>query len=163
MRDFKNKGRLKMKKRHNSFKGGNMGYNQKNNEEQNQLKLDKQWIKSGNIKKLIDQVEEQAKKIGGVKPHQIRRIYGPVIKIQEQLKANDSRSQWERELCMLKPRVAYASARETNLKPLKESIFEFIKEIENIEEEVKKKEAVKNFCLFMEAVVAYHKWEQEKK
>ena len=116
----------------------------------------KGWIEQGKIKELVSHAENRAKEMAeaNVKTNQIRRIYGPVIKIQEQLSADDN--QWERELSMLKPRVVYASAREKQLTPLKEDIVKIINVIENIRED--KKKAVKNFCVFMEALVAYHKW-----
>ena len=116
----------------------------------------KDWIEQGNTKELVSHAKDRAKELAKakVKTNQIRRIYGPVIKIQEQLSADDNK--WERELSMLKPRVFYASAREKKLESLKNDIVEFIEVIEKSKED--KKTAVKKFCAFMEALVAYHKW-----
>ena len=116
------------------------------------------------LKKIIQEAKQIAEGIKNVKPSQIRRLYGPVIKIQEQLRSSDSENQdsenqWERELCMLKPRAVYAAAREQKLNPLKEAIVKSAETIEKIADSSEKKEAAKNFCSFMEAVVAYHKEE----
>ena len=119
----------------------------------------KEWIKKSNISKLL----EHAKKIiDNMKDENrlpssssIRRIYNPITKIQAQL---DSDSQeWERELFLLAPRVTYLSAREFKLKFLKENIIVSLKAIEEVNDLKKKKESVKAFCYFMEAVVAYRK------
>ena len=138
-----------------SYNGNGQNKERKNSGEGMSDSQAKEWIEQGNTKELVSRAELQAQKIAKkVKTNQIRRIYGPVIKIQEQLSAGDNK--WERELSMLKPRVFYASAREKNLKPLQEDIVKFIKVIENFKAD--KKTAVKNFCAFMEALVAYHKW-----
>ena len=162
-------------------KGGNMNYNknQKNNykgksysrsghksngrfqkgdptygETADRKKQLKSFIKEGNITELVKFAENTAKKTGA-KTNQVRRLYSPVIKIQEQLSMNSDK--WKRELSMLKPRVVYAAARENKLKSLKECILTCIETVEEIDDENKKKSAVKSFCAFMEAVVAYHK------
>lgn len=116
-----------------------------------------EYIKDDNIKEIIKIAEEivECEEIKKVKTNQVRRIYSPVVKIQNQLEGNDG--SWERELFMLKPRVIYAASRESKLNPLKDAILQFIEIIEKENEEKTKKQAVKNFCLFMEAVVAYHK------
>ena len=138
-----------------SYNGNGQNKERKNSGEGMSDSQAKEWIEQGNTKELVSRAELQAQKIAKkVKTNQIRRIYGPVIKIQEQLSAGDNK--WERELSMLKPRVFYASAREKNLKPLQEDIVKFIKVIENFKAD--KKKAVKSFCVFMEALVAYHKW-----
>ena len=151
-----------MKQRPNQIKGGSMSYSQNRRSKKgmsgNQSKKLKEWIKCGNTKKLIGHAKSRVQKIKKqVETSQIRRIYGPVVKIQEQLNLNKEDTQWKRELFMLKPRVIYASARQKDLEPLREDIVTFIELIENMEEEKERRKAVENFCVFIEAVVAYYK------
>ncbi len=152
--------------RHAGYRGGGGFKGRDNNysyREQNiKLKIE-QVLNNNNTRKNIQNAKEVAQDSSGkngVKTNQIRRIYGPVVKIQAQLssKGEDS-SKWNRELSMLKPRVVYAAAREPKLNKLKDYIIAFI---EAIEEEAssdssKKQEWTQHFCDFMEAVVAYHK------
>ena len=164
---------------------------QKQKSHREETKLE-QWIKKDlpghikskkpeAIKELVKGAKETACAAEKAKTNQIRRLYGPVIKIQERLNSlhrtsGESSGEWERELAMLKPRAVYAAAREKELKLLKEAIVKSIEAIEALgsqgegkdkaaagEMREAKKTAAKNFCAFMEAVVAYHKFFHRKK
>jgi CRISPR-associated protein Csm2 len=77
---------------------------------------------------------------------QIRNAYGTMKKL-EMLGWN---LQTERELCLLKPRLAYAAGRHQQVKVLKEVIDTAIDAVADAK-------SFKRFCQFFEAIVAYHK------
>ena len=140
------------------FKGRDNNYSYR---EQNIKTKIEQVLNNNNTRKNIQNAKEVAQDSSGkngVKTNQIRRIYGPVVKIQAQLSSKDKVSnKWERELSMLKPRVVYAAAREAKLNKLRDYIIAFIEAIEETSSDSKKQEWTQHFCNFMEAVVAYHK------
>ena len=90
----------------------------------------------------------------GLKTSQIRKVYGAVKKIQvsEELRQND--------LIMLKPKLAYAAARNRAVTDLKDALTQAIdKVIDKVGDDKKdsKKKKFKNFVDFFEATLAYHK------
>ena len=79
----------------------------------------------------------------GLKTAQIRKIYSAVKKIE--------RGGFEQnKLIMLKPKLAYAAARNKSVAELKDALIQAIDEIDNSEK-------FKNFVDFFEATLAYHK------
>ncbi|MBC6415581.1 MAG: type III-A CRISPR-associated protein Csm2 [Bdellovibrionales bacterium] len=118
--------------------------------------IDKDWIKTANIKELLNYAEQ--KKLQSISITSIRRIYSSVLKIKAQL--DNGNKEWKRELFLLKPRVIYLSSKEKKgtMLSLKNDIVESIEAIKELnEEKQKEEEATKAFCYFMESVVAYHK------
>ena len=90
----------------------------------------------------------------GLKTSQIRKVYGAVKKIQvsEEFRQND--------LIMLKPKLAYAAARNRAVTDLKDALTQAIdKVIDKAGDDKKKdeKKKFKNFVDFFEATLAYHK------
>lgn len=85
----------------------------------------------------------------GLKTSQIRKVYGAVKKIQisEAFRQNDLKN----DLIMLKPKLAYAAAREPAVTDLKDALTQAIDKVGNDEKKFK------NFVDFFEATLAYHR------
>ena len=117
----------------------------------------KNLLDKDDMKGLIKKAKEVADKTPA-KTNQMDRIYSSIVKIQEKLDDTDEeakkRKNWKRELFTLKPRVIYASARENNLKPLRNHILAFI---ELIEGELAAEKKTRSFCHFMEAFFTHYK------
>lgn len=86
----------------------------------------------------------QTLKNRGLKTSQIRKIYGAVKKIQmsDDFQRND--------LVMLKPKLAYAAARNREVTDLKDALTQAIDKVDS-------EKKFKNFVDFFEATLAYHK------
>ena len=80
----------------------------------------------------------------GLKTSQIRKIYGAVKKIQ--MSEDFQRS----DLVMLKPKLAYAAARNREVTDLKDALTQAIDQVDD-------EKKFKNFVDFFEATLAYHK------
>jgi CRISPR-associated protein Csm2 len=95
---------------------------------------------------LVDAAEKlgESLKNRGLKTAQIRKVYGAVKKIQvsEEFRQND--------LIMLKPKLAYAAARNQAVTDLKDALTQAIDKVDS-------PERFKNFVDFFEATLAYHK------
>ena len=97
---------------------------------------------------LVDAAEKLGKtlKNRGLKTAQIRKVYGAVKRIQmgeEEFRRND--------LIMLKPKLAYAAAREPAVTDLKDALTQAI---DKVGDDIQR---FKNFVDFFEATLAYHK------
>ena len=98
-----------------------------------------------------DALVEAAKGLGErlerrqLKTSQIRKVYGAVKKIQmsDEFRRND--------LIMLKPKLAYAAARNNAVADLKDALTQAIDKVGN------DRHRFKNFVDFFEATLAYHK------
>ncbi len=123
--------------------------------------LDKETIE--NIIKVADDKGQVFKK-SGIKTHQIRNFYGAINQLkldyeQDRNKAvNDfNKTAWEklnRELVLLKPKLAYAKGRDGKVKPFTDFMTDAIDKTLNSDN---KKAALENFFELVQAVVAYHK------
>ena len=82
----------------------------------------------------------------GLKTAQIRKVYGTVKKIQMMSKEVD-----RNELVMLKPKLAYAAARNMAVTDLKDALTQAIDKVGNDPRKFK------NFVDFFEATLAYHR------
>ena len=91
-------------------------------------------------KNLGDMLERQR-----LKTSQIRKVYGAVKKIQMSNEFNQN------ELIMLKPKLAYAAARNNAVTDLKDALTQAIDKVGN------DPKRFKNFVDFFEATLAYHK------
>ena len=95
---------------------------------------------------LVEAAEQLGKKLARhLKTSQIRRIYSAVKKIQmtEELQRND--------LVMLKPKLAYAAARNDAVADLRDALTQAI---DRVGDDPKR---FKNFVDFFEATLAYHR------
>ncbi len=95
---------------------------------------------------LVEAAEALGEKLArSLKTNQIRKVYGAVKKIQmsDEFRRND--------LIMLKPKLAYAAARNRGVTPLKEALTQAIDKVGD------DPQRFKNFVDFFEATLAYHK------
>ena len=105
---------------------------------------------------LVEAAEQLGKLLEnrGLKTSQIRKIYGAVKKIQvsEAFRQNDSTMNdlIMNDLIMLKPKLAYAAARNRAVTDLKDALTQAIDKVDSPEK-------FKNFVDFFEATLAYHK------
>ena len=101
---------------------------------------------------LVEAAEQLGKLLEnrGLKTSQIRKIYGAVKKIQvsEAFRPNDPIMN---DLIMLKPKLAYAAARNRAVTDLKDALTQAIDKVED------SPGRFKNFVDFFEATLAYHK------
>ena len=109
------------------------------------------------IHKGGDTLVEAAKSLGnklknsGLKTAQIRKVYGAVKKIQ-------MRDAFQRnDLVMLKPKLAYAAARHSEVMDLKDALTQAIDLVTQAKDPVDTQKKFKNFVDFFEATLAYHK------
>lgn len=94
-----------------------------------------------------------------IKTNQIRNVFGAIKRVEmewtkEKKKEKPDFLRIERELELLKPRLAYA-ARHDEVKPLKKVLDKAIDGVKSSKDE---QEAFKNFMRFVESIVAYHKF-----
>ena len=147
---------------HRNYQGGNSEQGIVTAEKKfEELKFQLTWIKNGATPEMVTFADEAAKYMGegGLTASKIRAVYGEIKRIQMK-KFEEERTAFY----LLKPKVAYAVGREKatagekNCKGIKlfQLIFnECFKYVEN-------DATYKNFCNFMEAIVAYHKVYQKK-
>jgi len=109
-----------------------------------QQKIDISEIIEKGGEPLVAEAEVLGRKLArNLKTSQIRKVYSAVKKIQmEGFNRN--------ELIMLKPKLAYAAARKSEVAVLRDRLTEAINEVDN-------EEKFKNFVDFFEAILAYHK------
>jgi len=98
-------------------------------------------------------------KFSDIKTNQIRNVFGAIKRVEmewtkEKKKEKPNFSKIERELELLKPRLAYA-ARHDEVKPLKKVLD---KAIDGVKNSNNKQESFENFLRFVESIVAYHKF-----
>lgn len=97
-----------------------------------------------------------------VKTAQLRNFYSSIVAIRIKLKnAGEVTGQIERELILLKPKLAYASGRQPKLKQFYELMKKGI-DATQVNDPKKKVEAVDNLISITEAIVAYHRFYDPK-
>ncbi len=93
-----------------------------------------------------------------VKTTQLRNFYSAVVSIRTKFRAEKRvTAQIERDLILLKPKLAYAAGRQPRVKPFYELMKEAIDTTVNVEES-RKPLALQNLFSITEAIVAYHKF-----
>ena len=108
-------------------------------------------------KELDRRGEEWGEKLArAVKTNQIRNLYGAV----QHIRVRASRPQPDtadinRRLIFLKPKLAYASGRQSALKPLRNFL---VQAIDSVVKSPDPEKARENFFFLMESIVAYHKF-----
>lgn len=113
-------------------------------------------IINGDTKKMVEKSETAGRQLknDGLTTSQIRNIFSSV-------KEMEMKGFNEKELLLLKPKLAYASARPgakkgtRELKNILTSAIDCVVDGEGNDE--KKKERFENFCRFFEAILAYHR------
>ena len=111
-----------------------------------QQKIDISEIIEKGGEPLVTAAEDLGRKLKnrGLKTSQIRKVYGAVKKIQMSDEFNQN------ELIMLKPKLAYAAARKSEVEDLKNTLTQAINQVDNSHK-------FKNFVDFFEAILAYHR------
>lgn len=112
------------------------------------------WSKWNNL------AEEVAKKFKKVKTHQLRKVYSEV-EIVRRLAKENSIDEALKRIAMIRARLAHSAGRMKDIRKFYEAIRVMTDKI--LDNTYSKKEHLENFCSFMEAVVAYHKYYSELK
>lgn len=90
----------------------------------------------------------------GVTTSQLRNIFSEVKRIE--LKMEDANVDWETDVLMLRPKIAYNTARTlgrtkgSRMKELRDVLEEALKDVSD-------KDHYRNFSKFFEGIIAYHK------
>lgn len=93
-----------------------------------------------------------------VKTTQLRNFYSAVVSIRTRFRAEKKvTAQIERDLILLKPKLAYAAGRQPRVKPLYELMKKAIDTTIKVEES-RKALALQNLISITEAIVSYHKF-----
>lgn len=148
---------------------------ERSNPRQNQQELSQQELQSyspsdSELRKMLDGEDPQgivrwadkiaAKSVEGKYPlntSQIRNIFGTVKKLELAKDKDDVVS----KLILLKPKLAYVVGRNNDVFGLKILQTVLGKAIDQVAEN--KEPRFQNFCRFFEAILAYHKFHDEKK
>ncbi len=93
-----------------------------------------------------------------VKTNQLRNFYSSIVSIRTKLRnSGEVTPQIERELILLKPKLAYASGRQSKVKPFYELMKKGIDATISLDPK-DKFVALNNLISITEAIVAYHKF-----
>ncbi len=115
---------------------------------------------------ILDAIaNEKGKEFKPINTNQIRNVFAHintlrtdfrVAKTEREQDAKDKiYSQVKRDLILLKPKLAYAAGRKNVVRPFQEFLFDLIDKTTN---STKIDEALENFFVMVESVVAYHKF-----
>jgi len=116
----------------------------------NTYRLSRDWIVKGASKEMVDYAEKVGESLqkGGLTTSKIRNVYGEIKRIQ-MLGFENAKSSFY----LLKPKMAYALGRDEK----NEGLQLFKKIFDECFTLVNDEKTYKNFCNFMEAILAYHK------
>lgn len=95
-----------------------------------------------------------------IKTNQIRNVFGEIVKMRTEFSQSKNYDQIRRSMILLRPKLAYAAARQKSMENFKNTFNKLIELVENAQD---KNEAVERFFDFTEAIVAYHKYYEENK
>lgn len=91
-----------------------------------------------------------------LKTHQLRNVFSSIEKMRTIYKANKNDPNVERDLILLKPKIAYAAGRQ---KSVRYNFYPFVKSaIDSVSGSSDREKAIANFFALMESVVGYHKF-----
>ena len=93
----------------------------------------------------------------GIKTWQVRNIFSSVLALRTKQKSTKDgwNEEIHNELVLIKPKLAYASGRQKNVKPLYELLSKAISATVDSND---KKKGLTNFIQLVESIVAYHKF-----
>ncbi len=112
------------------------------------------------IENLIVIAEKQALRYkNNIKANQIRNFYGAVNKLKILYDRDRNDSQLKEQLVLLLPQLAYAGGRNSKTKPFTKCMDEAVR---STLEAGDLKKAIKHFFVFVESIVAYHKFYGDK-
>ncbi|MCX8207802.1 MAG: type III-A CRISPR-associated protein Csm2 [Methanothrix sp.] len=98
--------------------------------------------------KLVTDAEKIADSIRNLKTAQLRRIYGEVKRMEMDFEKSGEFSR--DRVVLLKPRLAYAASKKSDVRPLAEIFSKCIDKIGD-------RDDFRRFVNFFEAILAYHK------
>lgn len=93
-----------------------------------------------------------------VKTNQLRNFYSAIVAIRTKFRSEKTVTpQIQRDLILLKPKLAYAAGRQPKVKPFYELMKKAVDSTVRVEE-AHKAAALENLISITEAIVAYHKF-----
>ena len=109
-------------------------------------------FKTYNIRKMVEHTQKLGYLLqdGGLKTNQIRKFLDAVNRIKVDLRNYREFSEVEPEIVLLKPKLAYAAARQKSAKPLGRVISKAIEKVFDFDD-------FKRLVQFIESIFAYHK------
>jgi CRISPR-associated protein Csm2 len=102
-----------------------------------------------------DPDKKKADERKAIKTNQIRNVFAHINRMRQDFRQEGWTPGLERNLVMLKPRLAYAAGRQQVVKPLNDRLSQAINGVLASE---KKEKAIQNFFDLVEGIVAYHKF-----
>lgn len=117
------------------------------------INFEKNWITGGADANMVKFADAVGLKIKDLSSSQIRNIYGEMKRIQ--VKGFDKATS---SFYLLKPKVAYAYGRSIKGKKASEEMETFKKVFDAAFACVTDARTYENFCNFIEAILAYHKF-----
>lgn len=117
------------------------------------INFEKKWITGGADANMVKFADAVGLKIKDLSSSQIRNIYGEMKRIQ--VKGFDKATA---SFYLLKPKVAYAYGRSIKGKKASEEMETFKKVFDAAFDCVTDARTYENFCNFIEAILAYHKF-----
>jgi CRISPR-associated protein Csm2 len=113
-----------------------------------------------NIRELVVDAEELGKKLkaGGLETNQVRKFLDAINRIKADLldeistenKDDDRFKKIEIDIVLLKPKLAYATARKSEVEPLQKVLDVAIDRVRSLDD-------FKRLVQFVESIIAYHK------
>lgn len=105
----------------------------------------------------IDSIgEASGKTFQEIKTAQVRNFFSSVTAIRTEYKQKKKiTAEIERDLILLKPKLAYAAGRQRVVKPLHALM---VQAVDGVANSSKKEAALDNFISLVETIVAYHKF-----
>ena len=88
---------------------------------------------------------------------QLRKFFAALKKLEQK----DTWDEIETEFYLLKPRMAVSVGRKNVPKPFYDVVLAAMAKVDNVEDDELKMENFDKFVKFFEAIVAYHKYEEE--
>lgn len=105
---------------------------------------------------IVKEADEKGKNFNRIKTNQIRNFFAEINRIRQDFKIkNNWDENIEIKLVLLKPKLAYAAGRKSEVKPFAEYL---IKKIDEVQISKNKTKALENFIYLVESIVAYHKF-----
>lgn len=107
---------------------------------------------------INDLAKNEGQKFVNIKVNQIRNIYSIITRIRNDFRHRDKgeyTDNIQKDLIILKPKLAYAAGRNEIVKPFQQLFDQAIDAVINAKDKAK---ALENFFFLAEAIVAYHKF-----
>ncbi|NJL92125.1 MAG: type III-A CRISPR-associated protein Csm2 [Coleofasciculaceae cyanobacterium SM2_1_6] len=112
----------------------------------------KSTLKTYPIRLMVEQAEKFGEELKSqrLETNQIRKFLDAINRLKSKLVGNNKFSEIEVEIVLLKPKLAYAAARQNVVKPLNKVMSAAIDKVES-------KEDFERLVNLIESIIAYHK------